>query len=62
MLIESTAALLLGFLFDLLWGDPRGFPHIVAGMGKLIAALEKRLRSLLPPPQAESAQAAFCWW
>ena len=49
MLIESTAALLLGFLFDLLWGDPRGFPHIVAGMGKLIAALEKRLRSLLPP-------------
>ncbi|NTU88913.1 MAG: cobalamin biosynthesis protein CobD [Actinobacteria bacterium] len=48
MLTLSTLALLFGFLLDLLLGDPRGFPHIVVGMGKTIAALEKVLRALLP--------------
>jgi adenosylcobinamide-phosphate synthase len=32
-----------GFLIDLLIGDPKGWPHMVRGMGALIGALEKRL-------------------
>lgn len=43
MLLYSTAALLAGFLLDLLLGDPQGFPHLVRGMGAWIAYLEKRL-------------------
>lgn len=54
MLILSAAALLLGFLLDLLLGDPHGFPHIVSGMGKLISFLEKRLRARFPKtPEGE---------
>ncbi len=39
----TALALLTGFALDALLGDPRGFPHIVRFMGRLIAALEKRL-------------------
>ncbi len=38
----STAALVAGFLLDLIVGDPRGWPHLVRGFGSLISALEKR--------------------
>ena len=37
----STLALCAGFVLDLLLGDPQGWPHIVRGIGGLIAALEK---------------------
>lgn len=40
--------ILLGFLLDLLLGDPRRLPHPVRGMGFLIAQGERILRSLLP--------------
>lgn len=54
MLIFDTAAILTGFILDMLIGDPRGIPHIVIGMGKLIAALEKALRKVfLKTPQGE---------
>ena len=42
------SALLLGFLLDLLFGDPRWLPHPVRAMGALIAGLEKPLRALFP--------------
>ena len=41
-------ALAIGFALDLLIGDPRGFPHIVSGMGRLITVLERSLRSTFP--------------
>lgn len=37
----STFALCAGFSLDLFLGDPAGWPHIVRGIGWLIAALEK---------------------
>ncbi|MEG1524590.1 MAG: adenosylcobinamide-phosphate synthase CbiB [Clostridia bacterium] len=40
-LMFSSMALLAGFLLDLLLGDPRHFPHIIRGMGRLIAVLER---------------------
>lgn len=43
MLVYSTLALALGFLLDLLVGDPHSWPHIVRGYGWLINALEKKL-------------------
>ncbi len=44
MLMASTAALVSGVVLDLIFGDPRGIPHIVVGMGNLIALLETVLR------------------
>ena len=44
----SLYAMLIGFGMDLLLGDPHGFPHPVAAIGKLISGLEKRLRRLFP--------------
>lgn len=37
----STLGLCAGFVLDLFLGDPQGWPHIVRGIGGLIAALEK---------------------
>ena len=44
----SLCALVLGFFMDLLLGDPHSPFHPVAGMGRLIAWLEKGLRRIVP--------------
>ena len=58
------AAVLGGFVLDLLFGDPAWLPHPVVYMGRAISALERRLRSRLPrTPQGEllgGATLAFC--
>ena len=43
-----AAAIIAGFIIDMLIGDPRGIPHIVILMGKMISGLENRLRSAFP--------------
>lgn len=43
VLTYSFLAIVTGFALDLLFGDPQQLPHIVRGMGRLIAALERRL-------------------
>ena len=58
------AAVLGGFVLDLLFGDPAWLPHPVVYMGRAISALERRLRTRLPrTPQGEllgGAILAFC--
>lgn len=44
----SLLALILGFVFDLLLGDPRWLYHPICIIGNFIAFLEKRIRSVLP--------------
>jgi adenosylcobinamide-phosphate synthase len=39
--LYAPLALLLGFMLDLLFGDPQGFPHIVRFFGFLISKLER---------------------
>lgn len=41
-------SVLIGFLLDLVLGDPAWMPHPVVGMGKLIARLEKTFRRWFP--------------
>ena len=41
----NTCALLIGFLLDLLLGDPEGWPHPVIWMGRFISRMEKKLRA-----------------
>ena len=57
-------AVLGGFVLDTLFGDPAWLPHPVVLMGKVISALEKRLRARLPKtPQGEllgGGIMAFC--
>ncbi len=43
----SVGAMLVGFALDLIFGDPRRFPHIIRLMGAMIAGLEKALRRRL---------------
>lgn len=43
MLLIFILPLCAGFLFDLLVGDPKGWPHIVRGFGAVISLLEKWL-------------------
>ena len=55
-------ALLAGFGMDLLLGDPHGFPHPVIAIGKLISALEKLLRRVLPAtPKGERLAGGILW-
>lgn len=46
--IETTIALVLGFLLDLLLGDPQGWYHPIVSIGKLIGKTEACLRRLFP--------------
>ena len=48
----TALAVLGGFGLDLLLADPAWMPHPVVGMGRAIAALEKRLRWLFPATPA----------
>jgi adenosylcobinamide-phosphate synthase len=43
LLILHTIALTMGYLADLLIGDPHGIPHPIVAIGRLISALEHRL-------------------
>lgn len=45
-------AMVIGFILDLLFGDPEPMPHLISLIGKLISALEKLLRRLLPKSAA----------
>lgn len=56
----SLWALAAGCVLDVLFGDPRGFPHLVVGLGHLISSLERFLRPRFPPtPRGEAAAGAF---
>ena len=45
MMPDHVLALLVGFILDLLIGDPEWFPHPVKGIGGFIGWMEKRLRA-----------------
>lgn len=42
-MIYHISAFFFGFILDMIFGDPQGFPHPVRLMGGLISELEKRL-------------------
>lgn len=48
MLFHHTFALIIGFVLDLIFGDPYWLPHPVRWIGKLIDTLEAALRKLFP--------------
>ncbi len=45
----TLAAIVAGFILDLLFGDPHWLPHPICLIGNLIGFLEKNLRHLLAP-------------
>ncbi len=47
-MVISLTALLIGFIMDLIIGDPRSIPHPIIFIGKLISFTEKFMRRLLP--------------
>lgn len=47
-LLYSLTALCIGFLLDLILGDPHSFPHIIRFYGFIINKLERFFRKLLP--------------
>lgn len=46
--LPSMIALAIGFALDLIFGDPHWMPHPICLIGNLIAAGEKRIRSVFP--------------
>src|SRR5436309_4462858 len=46
--METAFVLVLGFLLDQLFGDPRWLPHPVRWIGRLIDLLENLLRKVFP--------------
>ncbi|MBQ9358508.1 MAG: cobalamin biosynthesis protein [Abditibacteriota bacterium] len=44
LLMLQTAAILCGFVIDLIIGDPHRLPHPVVGIGRLISFCDSRLR------------------
>ena len=62
MKLTLLLALPIGFVIDLILGDPHGWPHPVIWIGKLISFLEKRLRRVFPKtPAGEKAAGGVLW-
>lgn len=58
----SLCALILGFCLDLIVGDPRGIPHPVVYIGKLIDLCEKVMRRIFPKTvRGENFAGAAIW-
>ena len=51
----TVLSIALGFALDCLLGDPAWLPHPVRWIGRLICGLERLLRRISPPRQAENA-------
>ena len=58
--MRHLTALLLGFLLDLILGDPHWLPHPVQGVGWLINRLEPAARGLFPKTPEGEKQAGIC--
>lgn len=60
--VWSLYAVLIGFCIDLVVGDPPGWPHPVIWIGRLISALEIRLRGIFSPtPRGERWAGGVLW-
>lgn len=58
----SVCAVCIGFVIDLIVGDPHGLPHPVIMIGKLISFLEKHLRKLFPKTvRGENIAGGLLW-
>ena len=58
----SLFAMLMGFVIDLLVGDPHSIPHPVVLMGKLISGTETMVRNLFPKTEkGENLAGAMLW-
>ncbi len=56
----SLMALAIGFILDLIIGDPIGWPHVVLGYGKMIPFFDQLLRKAFPPtPSGELTAGVF---
>ncbi len=58
----SLLALVIGFLVDLLAGDPHSIPHPVVLIGKLISTAEKYARRIFPETVKGERLAGACIW
>ncbi len=58
----SLYALLIGFVIDLIVGDPHSIPHPVVGIGKLISWIEKLVRRLFPATECGERIAGGVLW
>lgn len=53
--------LIIGYLLDLIFGDPQGFPHPIRLIGKLIYRVEKYLRDKCKNNNDERKAGAILW-
>ena len=57
MLKYHMTAFFLGFLLDLLLGDPYWLPHPIRLIGNLIAALDRKVKEMI----VENFIEELCW-
>ncbi len=61
-MIWSLAALVIGYVIDIIVGDPQSIPHPVVLIGKLISFLEKKLRAAFPKTEKGEKLAGAVLW
>ena len=58
----SVYAVFIGFIIDLIVGDPHSIPHPVIFIGKLISAIEKAVRKIFPKTvRGENVAGGVLW-
>ena len=58
----SLLALIIGYLIDLLIGDPHSIPHPVVLIGRMISTVEKYARRIFPATIVGERLAGACIW
>ena len=61
-MLLSLIAVVIGFLIDLLLGDPRSIPHPVVLIGRLISVMDKGLRRIFPKSVIGENLAGLLLW
>ncbi len=60
--MTAVYALIIGYILDLIIGDPRSIPHPIIFIGNLIAKTEKLMRKVFPKnSDGETMGGAFTW-
>lgn len=55
-------SLILGYILDLIIGDPQGYPHPIRLIGKLIEYVEKSLRKKCESQKDELIAGTLLWF
>lgn len=61
-MLRTAIALVIGFILDMLFGDPSNIPHPIVLIGKLISSVKDTVKNMMPATPAGERTAGGIMW